>query len=548
MSYTVQKHLTKVNKGAKGKNNPQWIVVHFVGATGQAWDNANYFYSTYRGASAHYFLDPKNIVQVVEDDTPAWHVGDGSRSKQGAHNGYVKSNGATNNNAIGLELCQDTSTGKNVWHWDFHADTVKRAEWLIKKLQKQYNIPDSRVIRHYDASGKNCPGNWSHNNWAKWHDFKARLAGIKDVKPTGTVSKDEGKPAVNGKTHTVQSGDTLGAIAKKYGVSLDNLTAWNNIDNPNLIFPETVLFVEAPKKSEPKTDIEKLAVDTIAGKYGNGEDRKKALGKNFDAVQKRVDELMRQVATKPAQSKPQPKPVAKPATSTGKVTLSTSAKKYVTGENIPASIKGKQYTVQETRNNGSELLLKEIVSWVYAKDTTGGAVKASAPKASADLTGKKVTLNKGASKYVTGEAIPASIKGKQYTVQQTKSNNSHVLLKEIMSWVYTKDVTVGGSTPAPAPKAKPVAKPVAKAKKYNLPTGTFRLKSPLMFGNNVKVIQQALSSIHFYPDKFGKNQGIDGYYGSKTANAVMRFQSMYGLKADGIYGDTTRRKLDSMVN
>ena len=70
---------------------------------------------------------------------------------------------------------------------EFHPETLKRAEWLIKEKQKQYNIPNERVIRHFDASGKLCPGNWQHNNWAKWWDFKKQLAGIKASTPTGTV-------------------------------------------------------------------------------------------------------------------------------------------------------------------------------------------------------------------------------------------------------------------------------------------------------------------------------------------------------------------------
>ncbi|MCX3305371.1 peptidoglycan-binding domain-containing protein [Bacillus sp. NEAU-CP5] len=32
-------------------------------------------------------------------------------------------------------------------------------------------------------------------------------------------------------------------------------------------------------------------------------------------------------------------------------------------------------------------------------------------------------------------------------------------------------------------------------------------------------------------------------YGPKTANAVKRFQSMYGLTADGIYGPKTKMKI-----
>ena len=39
-------------------------------------------------------------------------------------------------------------------------------------------------------------------------------------------------------------------------------------------------------------DIDQMARDVIAGKYGNGDARKKALGSNYDAVQRRVNELL----------------------------------------------------------------------------------------------------------------------------------------------------------------------------------------------------------------------------------------------------------------
>ncbi len=35
--------------------------------------------------------------------------------------------------------------------------------------------------------------------------------------------------------YTVQRGDTLGTIASRYGVSVNDLVALNNIDNPNII-------------------------------------------------------------------------------------------------------------------------------------------------------------------------------------------------------------------------------------------------------------------------------------------------------------------------
>ena len=40
-------------------------------------------------------------------------------------------------------------------------------------------------------------------------------------------------------------------------------------------------------------DIEQLARDAIRGVYGTGEDRKKALGVNYEAVQKRINEILK---------------------------------------------------------------------------------------------------------------------------------------------------------------------------------------------------------------------------------------------------------------
>ncbi len=299
MAYKIQKHLTSVNKGEKGSNKPEWIIYHFVGASGQALANANYFRNVYRGASAHYFIDPTTIVQVVEDDRSAWHIGDGSRTRAGKHNGYVHPGGATNSNAIGIECCQDTSTGNSVWNWQFHPETLNKAEWLIKKLQKKYNIDDDHVIRHYDASTKLCPGNWQGNGWARWWNFKKRLAtGIKQPTPSK-------KPGNEGKSdeknmYLVQPGDTLSAIAKKHNVTVKQLTAWNDLDDPNLIIPETKIFVKKPAKPSSNKNIDKLAQKVINGEYKSGDARKKALGSKYEAVQKRVNEiLLGKVPTKP---------------------------------------------------------------------------------------------------------------------------------------------------------------------------------------------------------------------------------------------------------
>lgn len=89
--------------------------------------------------------------------------------------------------------------------------------------------------------------------------------------------------------------------------------------------------------------------------------------------------------------------------------------------------------------------------------------------------------------------------------------------------------------------------PVTKQKSSNLPSGILKITKPLTKGPQVIAVQKALSSLYFYPDKGAKNNGVDGYYGSKTANAVKRFQLMNGLAADGIYGPKTKNKIERLL-
>lgn len=65
-----------------------------------------------------------------------------------------------------------------------------------------------------------------------------------------------------------------------------------------------------------------------------------------------------------------PKPAAKTLSVGSKVKIKSNASRYCTGQNIPGSIKGKSYTVQQigTTKYPNGVLLKEIVSWVNKSD------------------------------------------------------------------------------------------------------------------------------------------------------------------------------------
>lgn len=58
----------------------------------------------------------------------------------------------------------------------------------------------------------------------------------------------------------------------------------------------------APQPSVPTGDVEQLAHDVIAGKYGNGDARKQALGSRYNEVQAKVNEILNSNTPAPAPS------------------------------------------------------------------------------------------------------------------------------------------------------------------------------------------------------------------------------------------------------
>ena len=151
-------------------NNVQYIVIHSTGNTNDtAKNNADYFYRADRQASAHYFVDDNYIYQVVEESNAAWHCGDGGMRY-----------GIGNHNSIGIEMC-GTANGH------ISDKTINNTIELVKALQRRYGLSNDRVVRHYDASRKNCPSQFSPNNWARWTDFKKRLVGNKATTSVNNV-------------------------------------------------------------------------------------------------------------------------------------------------------------------------------------------------------------------------------------------------------------------------------------------------------------------------------------------------------------------------
>lgn len=137
-------------------NSIKYLVIHDTGNSNKgagAFAHRNYVENNKRGASAHYFVDDKVIVQYVGDSLSAGSVGDG----KGKY-------GITNANSLSIEMCINSDAD--------YAKTYKNTVELTKNLMKKFNIPIDRVVRHYDASRKSCPNHMRQNNWSKWWKFK----------------------------------------------------------------------------------------------------------------------------------------------------------------------------------------------------------------------------------------------------------------------------------------------------------------------------------------------------------------------------------------
>lgn len=139
-----------------------YLVIHFTANDGDsAKNNADYFAREAPGASAHFFVDEREIWQSVQEKDIAWHCG----TRGMYFHPYCR-----NANSLGIELCSRKRGEK----YYFTPETVKNAQQFVRSLMKRYGIPMENVVRHYDVTHKNCPAPFVEDAGA-WQRFKAGL-------------------------------------------------------------------------------------------------------------------------------------------------------------------------------------------------------------------------------------------------------------------------------------------------------------------------------------------------------------------------------------
>ena len=144
----------------QNENTHDYIVIHDTGnrdGGSNAVANRNYFNTIEAQSSAHYIVDDKTILLAVAEKDGAWHCGDGA----GMY-------GINNRNSIGIEICVNTD--------GCYQSALQNTKDLVISLLLKYNLKPSAIVRHFDASKKNCPASMNADGkWTAWQVFKEDL-------------------------------------------------------------------------------------------------------------------------------------------------------------------------------------------------------------------------------------------------------------------------------------------------------------------------------------------------------------------------------------
>ena len=238
------------------------MAVHYTATSASAHNNLVYFSRPGAGASAHLFVDKDGAIrQSVRLEDTAWAVGDF----------------AENQRTVSVEV---VSAGE-----DFTDAQVAALAEIYAYLRATYGI--TRVIRHYDVTGKRCPA--PYVDAGKWAALRARITGggfgaaagggNGGSAPSGSVA-ELAQAVIRG---DYGNGDARrGALGSRY----DEVQAEVN----RILGGGTA--TGGSSSGGAGADIEALAQAVIRGDYGNGDARRAALGASYDAVQARVNEIL----------------------------------------------------------------------------------------------------------------------------------------------------------------------------------------------------------------------------------------------------------------
>ena len=304
---------------------PTRIVVHNTANDASARNEINYMLSNNKQVSFHFAVDDQEDVQGIPLDRNAWHAGDGA-------------NGTGNRQGIAVEICYSKSGGAK-----FEAAERNAAE-LIAQLLKERGWGIDKVTKHQDYSGKYCPHRTLDMGWQRFLDMVQGYLDGEGATSSPSKSVDEIAQEV---------------IAGKWGNGSERrerLTA-AGYDYSTVQARVNEIMGGGSASATPAKSVDEVAQEVIAGKWGNGSDRKdrlSAAGYDYSQVQARVNELLGGSSDSSTSNS-----IA--VGDTVRITCNT----YSTGQSVPSWVKNTTHKVSQIKGDKALLGYPDgIASWV----------------------------------------------------------------------------------------------------------------------------------------------------------------------------------------
>jgi len=134
---------------------------------------------------------------------------------------------------------------------------LSEIEYQVSDLKREFRFTQEQVAALQGQSGR-----MGLDNQASLNELRGRVKSVEDELKRATAiimeeirklekTRSQRAPAragevMRGYEHTVQSGETLSTIARKYGASVPAITEANGMSDPNAIRVGQTIFVPAP--------------------------------------------------------------------------------------------------------------------------------------------------------------------------------------------------------------------------------------------------------------------------------------------------------------
>lgn len=227
-----------------------------------------------------------------------------------------------------------------------------------------------------------------------------------------------------------------------------------------------------------------------------------------------------------------------------KVTIKTSAKHWATGQSIYSAVKGKTYKVISWINKG-DVTVPGSSSSNQSSSNKGNSSNSNKNNSSNKIgVGSKVTINKNAKHWATGQSIYNPVKGKTYKVIQV--NGSKLLLDKVISWINKADVTLAGSKSNSGSSNKNNAASMHNVNVHL--TNKHWTTAQTNFVNGIAAdIVNVCNSNKLYASVAMAQAVLESGYG--TSSLAQEAHNLFGIKADSTWkGATYTKSTKEVIN